>query len=171
MAGRVWMAAAVVAAALVGGWWIMAETTPALTTIGVAIFDYETGDPQFDGVVTGLSDLVVSRLAEIAPGRVGVIGNAAPLRQPRAIRNLSGIAASIPAEYVVMGQLQREEAGLRFVLHFIRLRDNVHYSARRLTRPGLDIAGLGDDVVAEADRTVRANVPALNEPSASTATR
>jgi DNA-binding winged helix-turn-helix (wHTH) protein/TolB-like protein len=171
IAGRVWMAAAVVAAALVGGWWIMADTTPALTTIGVAIFDNETGDPQFDGFVTGLSDLVVSRLAEIAPGRVGVIGNAAPLRQPRAIRTLSGIAASIPAEYVVMGQLQREEAGLRFVLHFIRLRDNVHYSARRLTRPSLDIAGLGDDVVAEADRTVRANVPALSEPSASTATR
>ena len=38
----------------------------------------------------GLSDLVVSRLTELAPDRVGVVGNAAALRQPRAIRNLEG---------------------------------------------------------------------------------
>jgi TolB-like protein len=100
----------------------------------------------------------VSRLTDLAPGQVGVIGNAAPLRQPRAIRNLKALAASVEADYIVIGQLQRQNDGLRFILHFIRLRDEVHLSARRLVRERFDVRGLDDDVVLEAERVVRAHL-------------
>jgi TolB-like protein len=148
------MAAAVVLALI----WVRADTPPRPAIVAVSIFDNETGDPSVDRFVAGLSDLVVSRLTDLAPDRVGVIGNAAPLRQPRAIRNLETLAASVNADYIVIGQLQREGEGLRFILHFIRLRDEVHLSARRLVRTRFDVAGLDDDVAREAERVVRAHL-------------
>jgi DNA-binding winged helix-turn-helix (wHTH) protein/TolB-like protein len=153
----VWLSAVAVAlvAALI---WIRADTPPRPTIIAVSIFDNETGDPSLDGFVAGLSDVVVSRLTELAPDKIGVIGNAAALRRPRAIRNLRTLAAEVPADYVVIGQLQRQDAGLRFIVHFIRLRDEVHLSARRLVRPGVDVTGLEQEVVREAERVVAAHV-------------
>ncbi len=147
--------------------WVRADTPPRQTIVAVSIFDNETGDPSLDGFVTGLSDLVVARLTELAPDRVGVIGNAAALRQPRAIRNLKSLAEAVRADYIVIGQLQRQDAGLRFILHFIRLRDEVHLSARRLVRERFDVTGLDDEVVGEAARVIEAHVvgPATASPS------
>jgi hypothetical protein len=36
------------------------------------------------------------------------------------------VAASLRADYVLLGQLQQGEAGLRFITHFIRLADEAH---------------------------------------------
>ena len=148
------VAAAMVAALI----WVRADTPPRQTLVAVAIFDNETGDPSLDRFVTGLSDLVVSRLTDLAPAQVGVIGNTAALRQPRAIRNLKTLATAVSADYILIGQLQRQDAGLRFILHFIRLRDEVHLSARRLERAAFDVTGLDADVVREAERAVRTHV-------------
>jgi TolB-like protein len=138
--------------------WVRADGPPRPTIVAVSIFDNETGDPALDGFVSGLSDVVVSRLTEMAPGRVGVVGNAAALRRPRAIRNLRTLAAEVRADYIVIGQLQRQGDGLRFILHFIRLRDEVHLSARRLVRERADVTGLEDEVLHEAERVVRAHL-------------
>ncbi|MGE0360444.1 MAG: winged helix-turn-helix domain-containing protein [Vicinamibacterales bacterium] len=152
--GAGWLAglAAAVVAALI---WVRADAPPRPTLVAVSIFDNETGDPALDRFVTGLSDLVVTRLTALAPDRVGVIGNSAALRQPRAIRNLRTLAETVRADYIVIGQLQRQGQGLRFILHFIRLRDEVHLSAQRLLRSTVDVAGLEDEVVQEAERVVR----------------
>jgi TolB-like protein len=155
--------AALFAALVVTGWLAGARVlTPSRTTVAVSIFDNETGLREYDGLVAGLADLVVSRLADLAPGQLGVIGNAAPLRQPRNIRKLDQLARSLAADYVVLGQLQREEAGLRAIVHLIRLDDGTHVSARRLIRPDGAIAGLAGEIAAEAERAVRVHV--LNEP-------
>jgi len=131
--------------------------------VAVSVFDNETGQAEYDRPVAGLSDLVVERLSKIDPERVAVIGNAAILRQPRNIRNLKAVAENVHAEYVLLGQLQRGETGLRFITHFIRLKDEAHLKANRLTlfEPNLD--GLEDAVVQEFERAVREHV--LNRPA------
>ena len=148
-------AAALVLLALV---WVRADGPPRPAIVAVSIFDNETGDAALDGFVSGLSDLVVTRLTEMAPDRVAVVGNAAALRRPRAIRNLRTLATEVRADYIVIGQLQREDEGLRFILHFIRLRDEVHLSARRLVGERPDVTGLEDQVLREAERVVRAHL-------------
>ncbi len=153
------MLIAAVVLALVGGlWWWTSVRTPRAITVAVSIFDNETGDPAHDAFVLGLSDVVVAQLTRLAPGRVGIIGNAAPLRQPRNIRNLKSLAASLDADYLVLGQLQRQDADLRFIVHFIRLADGVHLSAQRFIRPPGEVAGFEADVIAEAERVVGAFV-------------
>ena len=121
--------------------------------IAVSIFDNETGAAEFDRPVAGLSDLVVEHLTKIDP-RIAVIGNAAVLRQPRNIRNLKAVAAGVQADYVLLGQLQRGEGGLRFITHFIRLKDETHLKANRLPVDD-DLAGMESAVVQEFDRAVR----------------
>ena len=131
--------------------------------IGVSIFDNETGNAEYDRPVAGLSDLVVEHLAKLDPDRIAVVGNAAILRQPRNIRNLKAVAQDLKADYVLLGQLQRGETGLRFITHFIRLSDEAHLKANRLPVSDPGLAGLETAVVEEFERAVSEHV--LNRPS------
>jgi len=131
--------------------------------IAVSVFDNETGWPEHDRLVAGMSDIVVTRLTMLAPGRIAVIGNAEILRKPRNIRNLKAIADDLPADYVLLGQLQRGENGLRFITHVIRLRDEAHLKANRLVMPDGGVTGLEAAVVEEFERAVREHV--LNRPA------
>lgn len=126
--------------------------------VAVSVFDNETGRPEYDRTVAGLSDLVVERLSKLDPERIAVIGNAAVLRQPRNIRNLKALAENVHAEYVLLGQLQRGETGLRFITHFIRLRDEAHLKANRLPVSDDRLVGLETAVVDEFERAVREHV-------------
>jgi DNA-binding winged helix-turn-helix (wHTH) protein/TolB-like protein len=131
---------------------------PPRTVVAVSVFDNETGQPEYDRPVAGLSDLVVERLTRVAPDRISIVGNAAVLRQPRNIRNLKAVAEGVQADYVLLGQLQRGETGLRFITHFIRLRDEAHLKANRLLVADENLTGLEAAVVEEFERAVREHV-------------
>jgi TolB-like protein len=131
--------------------------------IGVSIFDNETGLAEYDRLVAGLSDLVVERLSKLDAERLAIIGNSFTLRQPRNIRNLKNLKGSPRLDYVILGQLQKGEDGLRFITHFIRLSDEAHLKANRLTMPRGGVDGLEKEVVEEFERAVRDHV--LNRPS------
>jgi DNA-binding winged helix-turn-helix (wHTH) protein/TolB-like protein len=131
------------------------DSTSARHVVAVSIFDNETGLSEYDRLVFGLSDLVVTRLTAIDPGRLGVVGNAAVLRQPRNIRNLKAVADGVKADYVALGQLQRDDNGLRFITHFIRLDDETHLKANRIQMSDGNVSGLESAVVAEFERAVR----------------
>jgi DNA-binding winged helix-turn-helix (wHTH) protein/TolB-like protein len=130
--------------------------------IAVSVFDNETGNTEYDRAVAGLSDLVVERLSKLDPNRIAVIGNAAVLRQPRNTRNLKAVAANVNADYVLLGQLQRGESGLRFITHFIRLRDEAHLKANRLAVADEKLTGLEAAVVGEFERAVREHILTRN---------
>lgn len=151
-----WLAVVIVFA--VGSLWLARAYNGQRVLIAVSVFDNETGAAEYDRPVAGLSDLVVEHLTKIDPDRIGVIGNAAILRQPRNIRNLKAIGDNIKADYVLLGQLQKGESGLRFITHFIRLQDGAHLKANRLTVSGPDLAGLEAAVVDEFERAVRQHV-------------
>lgn len=156
-----WLAAAALLVILTVsvGWFTVGRVTNASRpVIAVSIFDNETGDAEYDRLVSGLSDLVVLRLTEMAPTRLAVIGNAEALRKPRNIRNLKAMAASVQADYVALGQLQRSDTGLRFITHLIRLRDETHLKANRLQVADGEVSGLETAVVAEFERAVREHV-------------
>ena len=161
--------AGVVFFGLVGTSWFMSQPStkqavPARpTVIGVSIFDNESGLAEHDRLVAGLTDLVVARLTELDRERLAVIGNATILRQPRNIRNLKAVAEVLNADYVLLGQLQKGESGLRFITHFIRLKDEAHLKANRLVMSAGGVEGLEAAVVEEFERAVREHV--LNRPA------
>ena len=142
----------------IGAGWLVFGNRPRTSdrvVVAVSVFDNETGVADYDRPVAGLSDLVVEHLAKVDPDRIAVVGNAAVLRQPRNIRNLKAVARDVRADYVLLGQLQRGESGLRFITHFIRLRDEAHLKANRLLVADETLGGLEAAVVAEFERAVR----------------
>jgi DNA-binding winged helix-turn-helix (wHTH) protein/TolB-like protein len=154
---RVLVAAAIVSVAIAGSlWWYTRDRDQAASRqiVAVSVFDNETGLAEYDRLVSGLSDLVVTRLTALDPSRLGVVGNAAVLRQPRNIRNLKAVADGVKADYVILGQLQRAENGLRFITHFIRLDDETHLKANRIQMPDGNVSGLETAVVTEFERAV-----------------
>jgi len=152
-----WVAAAAVLVIGVGLALAALQNESPRVVIGVSIFDNETGNADYDRPVAALSDLVVEHLTKLDPNRIAVVGNAAILRHPRNIRNLKAVAQELKADYVLLGQLQQGETGLRFITHFIRLSDEAHLKANRL--PVSDrLAGLEDAVVEEFERAVREHV-------------
>jgi DNA-binding winged helix-turn-helix (wHTH) protein/TolB-like protein len=154
-----WGTVLALALALLAGWAVVSRSRPSGPAIvAVSIFDNETGMPELDRRVAGLSDLVVADLTQLAPARVAVVGNAAVLRRPRNIRDLRAVAAGVHADYVVLGQLQRAEPGFRFITHFIRLRDETHLKANRLAFPDGDLSALEPSVLAEFRRAVHQHV-------------
>jgi DNA-binding winged helix-turn-helix (wHTH) protein/TolB-like protein len=152
-------------AAYLGGARLLGRPVVQPVSIGVSIFDNETGLPEHDRLVAGLSDLVVERLSKLDPDRMAIIGNSLALRQPRNIRNLRQLrdGDGPHLDYVLLGQLQRGESGLRFITHFIRLADEAHLKANRLVMPAGGVDGLERAVVAEFERAVRDHV--LNRPA------
>jgi DNA-binding winged helix-turn-helix (wHTH) protein len=158
VAGAVAAVVVITAAAYIWTLGQSSNASPGRQVIAVSIFDNETGSEEYDRLVSGLSDLVVTRLTAIDPGRLGVVGNAAVLRQPRNIRNLKAVAEGVKADYVALGQLQRADSGLRFITHFIRLDDETHLKANRIQLPDGDVSGLETAVVTEFERAVREHV-------------
>jgi DNA-binding winged helix-turn-helix (wHTH) protein/TolB-like protein len=148
------LAALSLALLLFAGWFALHGRADSIL-VAVSVFDNETGVAEYDRPVAGLADLVVASLANLAPGRLAVIGNAEVLRRPRNIRNLKAVADGIRADYVLLGQLQQGETGLRFVTHFIRLSDMAHLKANRLPLTGNGLSGLEAAVVGEFERAAR----------------
>ena len=100
---------------------------------GLGLRQRNRASPSTIGSVAGLSDLVVERLTKLAPDRIAVIGNAAVLRQPRNIRNLQGSRATASRRITCCSaSCSAARPGLRFITHFIRLRDEAHLKANRL---------------------------------------
>lgn len=161
----VWLAAAaaVLAAVAILVWSTRPAPPPASQSgtravIAVSVFDNETGLTEHNRLVNGLADLVVTRLSELDPSRIAVIGNAAALRQPRNIRNLEAVTAAVHADYILLGQLQQDSGGLRFITHVIRSSDQTHLRANRILLPGGDVTPLENAVVAEFERAIRQHV-------------
>jgi DNA-binding winged helix-turn-helix (wHTH) protein/TolB-like protein len=106
------------------------------TRIAVVPFDNETGSPAYDEVARGVADATVAWLA--APVRaktVRVVGKAAILRRPRDRRDLKVIGDELDVEYVVLGQVKRDQERVRVIAHLIRVSDQAHMWASTFDRP------------------------------------
>jgi TolB-like protein len=102
--------------------------------VAVLRFDNETNDPGMTRFSDSLTDNVVERLTALSLGKYDVIGNARILRLPRDQRNLTAIASSLHASYVVLGQVQNNGTQSRILVHLIRLPDQTHLWVARLDR-------------------------------------
>jgi DNA-binding winged helix-turn-helix (wHTH) protein/TolB-like protein len=117
------------------GYWIRShQASKRVPIVAVLKFDNETSDPGITQFSDGLTDNVVERLTALSLGKYAVVGNAHILRLPRDQRDLSAIASSLHASYVVLGQVQNNGGQSRILVHLIRLPDQTHLWVARLDR-------------------------------------
>jgi DNA-binding winged helix-turn-helix (wHTH) protein/TolB-like protein len=121
---------------------------PRLPTIVVVPFRNETGDAGYDRVSKGVSDAAVARLA--APERIGlllVIGNA-EVKFSFKPAEMKATGESLGAQYLLLGQLKKDDRRFRLVAHLIRVSDQTHLWAKTFDSDTLDLPEQG--TIAEA---------------------
>jgi DNA-binding winged helix-turn-helix (wHTH) protein/TolB-like protein len=134
-AAAVCAAVALMALAASAGYMLRSwQSSPRQPIVAVLRFDNETNDPGMTQFSDGLTDNVVERLTALSLGKYDVIGNARILRVPRDQRDLAAIASSLHASYAVLGQVQKNGAQSRMLIHLIRLPDQKHLWVARLDR-------------------------------------
>lgn len=142
VANPLWLTGAFVlllAIAFSAGYAIRSSQHPKPSPIlAIARFDNETGDPSMTRFSDGLTDTLVEQLTTLSHQRYRVIGNAGILRLPRSQRDLTAIANTLHAEYIVLGQVQTNGAQTRILAHLIRLPDQTHLWVARLDRSSAD---------------------------------
>jgi TolB-like protein len=119
-----------------------------------------------------LTDTVVEQLTSQSGGRYQVIGNALILRGRREQRDLSAIATSLHAAYVVLGQVQSNGSQIRILAHLIRLPDQTHVwvvrKDRTLEDPLAVESELAQKIAAEfSPRVSEASLRSASLPAAS----
>jgi TolB-like protein/DNA-binding winged helix-turn-helix (wHTH) protein len=131
------IAGAVVAAVIA---LLLLLTLPAAAPPKVLVvpFHNETGVPDLDLVAKGVSDATVVKLA--ASDRLRVIGNASGLTFSFRPTDMKAMGDSLGAQYLVLGQMKRDERRMRIVAHLIRVSDQTHVWATTFDRPVLDLA-------------------------------
>ena len=154
---RAWWPVAALTLVVVTGlvWTGWARIAPTRPVVAVAMFDNETGLAEYDRLASSAADIAVERLTAIGPREIGVVGNAPALRAPRAERSPAAVQRETGAGYFVFGQIQDDDAGIRLVVHLIRLDDNTHLWVTRVARAPADLGDIEDvaaDRLAEAVR-------------------
>ena len=95
---------------------------------------------------------------DIRDGFVGVIGNTPALRVAREARDPAAIRSETGAGYVVFGQVQDDDVGVRLVVHLIRLDDDTHLWVTRVARSPADLDDIQDVVADRLAEAVRRHV-------------
>jgi TolB-like protein len=103
----------------------------------VVPFQNETGSPDLERIAKGVSDAMVVKLAE--SDGLKVIGNAAGLRFSFNRSVIEAVGKPLGAEYLILGQLKRDDRRMRVVAHLIRVRDQTHVWAHTYDTDALDL--------------------------------
>jgi TolB-like protein/DNA-binding winged helix-turn-helix (wHTH) protein len=129
-------AAAVVAVAAVAAFAMfrMSEASPKVVVVP---FRNETGVADLDRVAKGVSDATVVKLA--ASSDLQVIGNAAGLAFSFRPPDMKAMGESLGAQYLVLGQVKRDDRRMRVVAHLIRVTDQTHVWAQTYDSDNLDL--------------------------------
>jgi TolB-like protein/DNA-binding winged helix-turn-helix (wHTH) protein len=117
-----------------------------LPKVVVVPFRNETGSPDFDRLAKGVSDATVARLANY--DRLKVIGNASNLTFTFRPPDMKAMGESLDAQYLVLGQMKRDDRQMRIVAHLIRVSDQTHVWARTYDTASLDL-GKQAEIAAE----------------------
>jgi DNA-binding winged helix-turn-helix (wHTH) protein/TolB-like protein len=116
-------------------WRRSAQGASGPAVVAVVPFDNETGDASVNRFCSALTDNVVEQLTSASQNHYLVIGNAAVLRVPRERRDLVQIAASLHAQFVIVGEVQGGGAQTRILAHLIRMPEQSHVWVVRLEQP------------------------------------
>jgi DNA-binding winged helix-turn-helix (wHTH) protein/TolB-like protein len=159
---RWWLRAAAVAAvvAALGGLALWQQRhQPVLPKIVVVPFHNETGTADLDRLGKGVSDAAVARLA--TPDRLKhflVIGNAPNLQFSFGRANMKAMGESLGAQYLLLGQLKKDDRRMRIVAHLIRVSDQTHLWAKTYDTDTLDLAQQSS-IAEEIAKSVAGTVP------------
>ena len=118
--------------------------------LAVLPFENLTGDPANEYFSDGLTEELITQLAELQPNRLGVIARTSVMSYKRGDRSISRVGSQLGVQYILEGSLRQSKGRVRITAQLIQVKDQTHVWAQDYDRD------LGD--VLRMEREVSGNV-------------
>jgi adenylate cyclase len=140
------LAAAVVLAVGVGGWWLGRPTVDVSTIRSIAVLPLEnlSGDPEQEYFADGMTEALISNLAKIA--ELKVISRTSVMQFKGARRPLREIAKQLGVDALIEGTVMRAENRVRITAQLIDARGDEHLWADSYVRDLRDVLEMQAEV-------------------------
>jgi TolB-like protein/DNA-binding winged helix-turn-helix (wHTH) protein/Tfp pilus assembly protein PilF len=152
-----WVAASLVVAIGVWGWW-RPRSVPPLQTLVVLPFHNLTGESANDYLVEGLTDEITTELARAAPAALRVIARASAARLRGSPDGVRGIAARVGATLVLEGSVRRDGDVLRVTAQLSEAESETQIWARSYDQRMGGLLALERTLAQSVASTVRVSV-------------
>jgi adenylate cyclase len=129
------LAAAVVLAVGVGGWWLGRPTVDASTIRSIAVLPLEnlSGDPEQEYFADGVTDALIESLARVGPD-LRVISRTSVMQYKRTTKPSPEIADELGVEFLIEGTAQRQDDRVLIRVQLIEAREDTHLWAKSYER-------------------------------------
>jgi len=107
------------------------QTSPWKVKLVVLPFENLSGDPGLDYVCNPISDELITALAGLTSGRLGVIARTTAMRYKGSHKSVACIGRELGVDYVVEGGLHRSQGPLAINVQVIQVKDQMHLFARK----------------------------------------
>jgi TolB-like protein/DNA-binding winged helix-turn-helix (wHTH) protein/Tfp pilus assembly protein PilF len=158
---RFWIAAGALLAAGLATWGWRASrsrlldptTTPAIRSLAVLPLENLSGDPSQEYFADGMTDALITDLAQISSLRV--ISRTSSMRYKGARKSLPDIARELSVDAIVEGTVVRSGNHVRVTSQLVYASLDRHLWARSYERDLSDVVGLQGDVAREISQAIR----------------
>ena len=143
---------AVILAAALGGWLLWprsaVQVLPSDAKVMVAILPFEnlTGDASQDYFSDGLTEEMITRLGNLAPDRLGVIGRTSVMHYKGGQATVEQIGRELQVQYVLEGSVRRDADRVRIAAQLIQTKDQTHVWAQEYDREITNLLSLQDEI-------------------------
>lgn len=117
-------------------------------------FENLSGDPAQEYLSDGLTEEMISQLAELQPERLGVVARTTAMHFKGTSDRLSTIAKELAVDYALEGSVRRNGDQVRITAQLIRASDETHLWARNYDRPVGDVLSFQSEVAQEIGREI-----------------
>jgi TolB-like protein/DNA-binding winged helix-turn-helix (wHTH) protein/Tfp pilus assembly protein PilF len=140
---------------------IFARGAPAIHSIVVLPLENLSGDPTQEYFVDGMTDAVITQLAQNT--NLKVISRTSSMQYKAARKPLPEIARELDVDAVVEGTVSRSGNRVRITAQLLAARTDRHLWAQSYERELTDIFGLQDDVARDIAQEIRVTVTPQNQ--------
>jgi TolB-like protein/DNA-binding winged helix-turn-helix (wHTH) protein/Tfp pilus assembly protein PilF len=127
------------------------------TKVMLAVLPFEnlTGDPANEYFSDGLTEEMITQLAELQPNHLGVIARTSVMSFKHGDKSVGRVASQLGVQYIVEGSLRQSSGRVRITAQLIHATDQTHVWARDYDRDLGDVLTLEREVSGEVAREVQ----------------
>lgn len=123
-----------------------ADPSPAIARLAVLPLENLSGDAAQSFLSDGLTEEIITQMAELDPERLGVIARNSAMQYRNTTKSASQIGSELGVDYLLEGSVRRDGNHIRVTAQLIRARDQSHLWAASYDRDLRDVLALQTEI-------------------------
>ena len=132
-----------------------AAAPPPKVMLAVLPFENLTGDPAKEYFSDGLTEEMITQLAELQPNRLGVIARTSVMSYKHGDRSIAHVGSQLDVKYILEGSLRQTEGHVRITAQLIQVKDQTHLWAQDYDRDLGDMLSMEREVSSNVAREIQ----------------